>query len=162
MLPKKQGEIRVLKLAHSIVVVAVLLLTTGCEYIPFPWGALDGRPAAPLDDWRELADAPIVQLETIREGEPYSVNIWMIAEETHFYVFGGDDAPQWMKNMDANGHARMQIDGAIYSFSGSRVTDQEEFVQFAQAWLDKYGSDHLESSAQEHFLYRLDPVSPAC
>lgn len=147
-----------MKSIKSIGVFAILLFVAGCEYLPFSFGALDGRPAAPLSDWREIADVDIVQFETLREGEAYSVNIWMIAEETHLYVYGGDNEAQWAVNLEANPQARIQANDMVYEFSGSRVTNEEEFAHFAQLWLHKYSSDRTDSTASGTFLYRLDPA----
>ncbi len=132
-----------------------LLVTAGCEYMPFAGGPLDGTPAPSPADWRTLGDVDIVQLETLREGEPYSVNIWMIAEETHLYVYGGENYAQWAENMDAADAARMKIEGAVYELRGARVSDEEEFARFARAWLAKYGSDRTDSTAADTYLYRL-------
>lgn len=145
------------KSIRTVFIAGAIFAVTACEYMPFAFGELEGRPAPGLADWRQVADVSIVQLETLREGEPYSVNLWMIADETHLYVFGGDEQQQWMTNMESDPHARVQIDGQIYTFTGSRVTDAAEFGGFAQAWLDKYGSDHTESTPDGTFLYRLDP-----
>ena len=140
-----------------VMVISLLVLAAGCEYMPFSMGELEGQPAATLSDWREVADVSIVQLETLRDGEPYSVNIWMVAKETAIYIYAGDNETQWMANLAVNPSARIQISGLIYDFSGSRVTDEEEFKIFTQAWLEKYGSDRSESTAADTFLYRFDP-----
>ena len=65
---------------------------------------------------------------------------------------------KWMKNMEIDATARMQIEGAVYEFTGSRVTDPDEFGRFAKAWLEKYSSDHTDSTPEGTYLYRLDPA----
>ena len=138
------------------VIVALLSVTAACSYIPFSGGALTGTPTPPLDDWRSVGEVAIIQLET-RPSDPYSVKLWIVAEETHLYVFAGDNHSQWAQNLDAEPDARLQIEDKVYDLTARQITDQQEFRRFADAWLEKYGSDHTETKVDDVYLYRLAP-----
>ena len=141
---------------RTVIVALLLSVTTACSYIPFSGGALTGTPTTPLDDWRTVGEVAIIQLET-RPSDPYSVKLWIVAEETHLYVFAGDNHSQWAQNLDAEPDARLQIEDKVYDLTARPITDQQEFQLFAGAWLEKYGSDHTETKVDDVYLYRLAP-----
>jgi len=125
-----------------------------CSYIPFSGGALEGEVASPLADWRELDSAQIIQLET-NSNDPYSVKLWIIGQHKHLYVFAGDSHAQWAQNIDSDPNVRLKVGGTIYELHATRVLDQEEFRRFADAWLEKYGSDRRDVLAVNNYLYRM-------
>lgn len=141
---------------RNVIVALLLSVTAACSYIPFSGGALTGTPTPPLDDWRSVGEVAIIQLET-RPSDPYSVKLWIVAEETHLYVFAGDNHSQWAQNLDAEPDARLQIEDKVYDLTARQITDQQEFRRFADAWLEKYGSDHTETKVDDVYLYRLAP-----
>lgn len=142
--------------SRTVIVALLLSVTAACSYIPFSGGALTGTPTPPLDDWRSVGEVAIIQLET-RPSDPYSVKLWIVAEETHLYVFAGDNHSQWAQNLDAEPDARLQIEDKVYDLTARQITDQQEFRRFADAWLEKYGSDHTETKVDDVYLYRLAP-----
>lgn len=137
-----------------IILATMLITTAACSYIPFAGGALDGDVAQSLGDWRNIAQVSIIQLET-RPEEPYSVKVWMIAEENHLYVYAGDKHSQWAQNIDQNPDVRLKVEDKIYELRAARVMDETEFQQFALAWRNKYSSDRTDSKANDSYLYRL-------
>lgn len=141
---------------RTVIVTLLLSATAACSYIPFSGGALTGTPTPPPADWRTVGDVAIIQLET-RPSDPYSVKLWIVAEETHLYVFAGDNHSQWAQNLDADPDARLQIEDKVYELTARQITDQQEFSGFADAWLEKYGSDHTETNVDDVYLYRLAP-----
>ena len=136
--------------------VVVLLMLAGCSsgWLPFSSGELEGVPAQAPDDWTQVASKDIVQLETDVD-EPYSVNIWVIGEPTHLYVFAGASRANWIEHMEQNPNVRMKIGDAIYELTGVRVTDADEFERFAQAWDAKYGRRPRNENVDETYLMRL-------
>lgn len=80
--------------SRTMIIALLLSATAACSYMPFSGGALTGTPAPPLADWRTVGGVSIIQLET-RPSDPYSVKLRMVAEETHLYVFAGDNHSQW-------------------------------------------------------------------
>jgi len=132
----------------------LLLLAWGCSYVPFSGGALQGELRPALTDWQTVADTQIIQLET-RPADPYSVNLWMIAEAQQLFVYAGDNHSDWAQHIDVDPNVRIKIDQSIYELSASRVTEQPEFARFAEAWFAKYGSDRRNVKVGEVYLYRL-------
>ena len=49
----------------------------------------------------------------------------------------------------------MRIDGTIYELSAERVTEQEEFDRFADAYATKYGNRPRNEDVGEAYLFRL-------
>jgi len=142
--------------SRTMTIALLLSATAACSYMPFSGGALTGTPAPPLADWRTVGGVSIIQLET-RPSDPYSVKLWMVAEENHLYVFAGDNHSQWAQNLDAIPDARLQVEDNVYQLAAVQITDQQEFRRFADAWLEKYGSDHTETNVDDVYLYRLTP-----
>lgn len=141
---------------YPIITLLTLLISIGgCAYIPFSGGKLTGTPTEALTDWREIARVSIIQLETNPE-QPYSVNIWMIAEQARIYVFAGDNYAQWVHNIESNQSVRLQAEEKVYDLRAYRVTDPDEYLSFTHAWNEKYESDRTDSDAQENYLFRLE------
>ena len=143
-----------LRQTRPIAIFLTAVLLASCSYIPFSGGELEGSVAAPLDDWQAVADKDIIQLETNPQA-PYSVNLWMIAESTHLYVYAGDNHADWAQHIDSDENVRMKIGEVIYELAATRVLDQAEFQHFTKLWLDKYGSDRTDSLASNTYLYKL-------
>lgn len=139
---------------NSASTLLIVAMVSACSYVPFSGGSLDGVPTEALTDWRTLAEIDIIQLET-RPEDPYSVKLWVIAQEHHLYVYAGDNYSQWAQNIDANPKVRLQADNALFALDAARVTNQDEFRAFADTWLDKYGSDRREANVADVYLYRL-------
>jgi len=137
----------------------VVLLFVSCsnENIPFSSGALTGDVTPSPASWVAADSAEIIQLETQSEGgEPYSVNLWMIGKPGWVYIYAGDTQTEWVKNLEANGKARLRIDTKLFDLQASRVTDQAEFDRFALDWDQKYGSSRPQgSSINDVWLFRL-------
>ncbi|MEM7097318.1 MAG: hypothetical protein AAF541_03590 [Pseudomonadota bacterium] len=132
------------------------LLTSGCSsgWLPFSSGQLEGVPTQAPADWTEVAAKEIIQLET-NVDEPYSVNLWVIGEPTHLYVFAGASRAAWIEHIDKNPNIRMKIEDAIYDLVAERVTDAAEFERFAQSWEAKYGRRPRNENVDETYLMRL-------
>ena len=112
------------------------------------------RAATAPADWRTVASADIIELES-RPDDPYSVNLWVLGEATHLYIFAGDSRTTWVENIAANPHVRMKIGEAIYDLQAEQVTDAAEFERFAQGWEAKYGNRPRNEKVDETYLMRL-------
>ena len=95
-----------------------------------------------------------MQLET-RPDDPYSVNIWVIALGDHLYVHAGDNRSRWVENMEADPNVRLRVDDSLYDLVAARVTSQEEFDRFGDAYERKYGRRPGNENVAEAYLFRL-------
>ena len=69
------------------------LLSTGCGYIPFSSGELNGEVTPVPQTWSNVASADIIQFET-RPADPYSVNLWVLGMERATIPNGTARVPQ--------------------------------------------------------------------
>lgn len=138
--------------------LAVLLAapTTGCgrPVLLLPGGALEGPTAPTPESWSFTDDVNTVQLETL-PANPYSVNIWVVALGEHLYVHAGANRSAWVENLEADPAARLRVHEAIYELAAARVTAQEEFDRFSDAYESKYGRRPRNENVAEAYLFRL-------
>lgn len=139
-----------------IVTVLLLVLTGACseESMPFSGGALVGTLAAAPADWRTVTDREVIQLES-QPADPYSVNLWVIGEESHLYVFAGGTKATWVEHIEVDPNVRMKIGDSIYELKAERVSDADEFERFAQSWEAKYGRRPWNEDVHDTYLMRL-------
>ncbi len=136
--------------------VTLLALLTGCGYVPFSGGQLEGVVAPAPADWSELSQASIIQLET-SPADPYSVKLWVIGMESALYVHAGDNHTQWVENIEQNPEVRLQIGDSIFELRATRVTGNEEFQRFSDVYETKYGNRPRNENIAEIYLFRLGP-----
>ena len=123
----------------------------GCsENIPFPSGKLQGKLTPTPNDWTEVAEARVVELET-KPADPYSVKLWIIGFSDRVYVHAGANLARWVENVIANPDVRLLIGDRLFELVAARVTDQSEFDEFSQHYESKYGNENVN----EAFLLRL-------
>jgi hypothetical protein len=143
-------------------VLAFLLIASiaGCSgpVVLFPGGTLEGPTVANPEGWSFTDDVDTVQLET-RPADPYSVNIWVIALGDVLYVHAGANRARWVENIEADPNVRLRVNDSIYELSASRVSAQEEFDRFSDAYEQKYGRRPRNESVVEAYLFRLGPRS---
>jgi len=144
------------KYLTGIILLGVMTVVTACNYIPFSGGTLTGKITAPPNDWTQVAQVEIVQLET-QPADPYSVNLWVIGAGPKLYVFAGDNRSAWIEHIEVDPSVRLQIGEAIYLLTAQRVSDATEFEAFAQAWDIKYGNRPGNENVAETYLMRLTP-----
>lgn len=132
-----------------------LLGMQGCsDFIPFSSGALEGTVVATPADWNAVGTPDIIQFET-QGTEPYSVNLWVIGEDDKLYVFAGDNRTTWVEHIESNPDVRLLSGGKLYELAATRVTDDDEFEWFANAWEAKYGNRPRNENVAETWLMRL-------
>jgi hypothetical protein len=142
--------------------LAALLLAgcVGCTdpLTLLPGSALEGAVAPAPADWSFTDAVDTVQLET-RPSDPYSVNIWMIGIESAAFVHAGASRAEWVEHIEADPRVRLRVSGSIYELAASRVTAQEEFDRFSDAYERKYGRRPRNENVAEAYLFRLAPRS---
>ena len=142
----------------ALPVLALLLLAScaGCggPFVIFPGGVLEGPAVATPESWSFTDDTDTVQLET-NPGDPYSVNIWVVAMDDHLYLHAGTNRATWVENLEADPDVRLRVNDPIYELAASRVDSQDEFDQFSDAYEQKYGLRPGNESAVEAYLFRL-------
>jgi hypothetical protein len=128
----------------------------GCSgpFLLLPGGALAGATAPAPDEWTFTDAVKTVQLET-RPADPYSVNIWATAAGGQLYVHAGASRSAWVEHIEADPAVRLRVDGSIYELAAARVTGQEEFDRFGDAYERKYGRRPRNENAGEAYLFRL-------
>jgi hypothetical protein len=137
----------------SILVTCFLFIACG-PFVLLPGGALDGASSSSPTDWAWTDDVSTIQLET-RPEDPYSVNIWVVADGDKLYIHAGANRSAWVENMQANAAVRVRIDDKIFDLGATRVEEQQEFDHFADGYEKKYGSRPRNTSVSEAYLYRL-------
>ena len=142
----------------ATLLLALLLLApiAGCDrpLVLLPGKTLEGQTAPVPESWEFTDTVKTVQLETNPE-DPYSVNIWVIALGEHLYVHAGANRAAWVEHMEADPRARLRVDDSIYELTATRVTAQEEFDRFSDAYEHKYGRRPRNENVTEAYLFRL-------
>jgi hypothetical protein len=136
--------------------LALSLLACGGPFVLLPGGELEGESVPAPESWAFTDAVDTVQLET-NPGEPYSVNIWVVALDGKLYVHAGANRATWVENLELDPHARLRVDDSIYSLEASRVTSQEEFDRFSDAYEQKYGRRPRNENVDEAYLFALVP-----
>ena len=131
------------------------ILLTGCEYIPFSSGKLEGMVTKPPSDWSLVLNQEIIQIETNPE-TPYSVNLWIVNIDNTPHIFSGDNLSQWAENILKNDQVKLKIGENIYPLRGERVVKVQHFEKFAKAWQKKYGHRPLNENPTETYLFQLN------
>jgi hypothetical protein len=127
----------------------------GDPLLILPGKALEGSTIAAPESWSFTDAVDTVQLETL-PGEPYSVNIWVIALDENLYVHAGANRSTWVENMEADPNVRLRVKDSIYELLASRVEDQGEFDRFSDAYEQKYGRRPRNEDVTEAYLFRLE------
>ena len=138
--------------------VVLVILTAGCDMIPFSGGQLQGELAAVPTDWSEVASANVIQLETNPQA-PYSVKLWIIGDGPNLYVHAGANRAAWVEHIEADPRVRVLINGVLYELQAQRVTTQAEFDAFSDLYEVKYDRRPRNENVGEAYLFRLSPRS---
>jgi hypothetical protein len=146
-------------MTRTILLLASLLLTVlalGCSgpFVLLPGGALDGEVAPAPESWAFTDEIDTIQLET-NPAEPYSVNIWVVALGDALYVHAGANRATWVEHMEHDPNVRLKAGDAIYELAAARVTGQDEFGRFSDAYEKKYGRRPRNENVGEAYLFRL-------
>jgi len=132
------------------------LLVTGCAYIPFSGGELEGTVTPIPDDWSNIADVDIIQIET-NPSDPYSVKLWVTVMDNVPYLHAGANLATWVEHLQLNPELRLKHDEKIYELKAERVTSADEFKRLGEIYNEKYGNYPRVPDIKEVYLYRLLP-----
>jgi hypothetical protein len=138
---------------HALMLTA-LIAACGEPLLLLPGGSLEGSTVVAPNSWSFTDAVDTVQLETL-PGDPYSVNIWVIAIGENLYVHAGANRSTWVANMEADPNVRLRVNDSIYELVASRVDGQEEFDRFSDAYEQKYGRRPRNENVAEAYLFRL-------
>jgi len=88
----------------------LLVFGIGCggPMVMIPGGQLSGTVQPVPSDWSFSDEFDDVQLET-RPSDPYSVNIWGVADGARFYIVSGRGLESaWAKHIDEDPNVRLR------------------------------------------------------
>ena len=139
--------------------LAASLLIAGCEpMFVFAGGELAGTEQPVPSSWDFTDDFDTVQIET-RPADPYSVNVWGVSANRHFYVAASDASDAaWARAIEAEPRIRLRVGDDIYRLIAWRTEDPKELDDVTDAYVDKYGGNRERSFIQHAWVFRL--VSP--
>lgn len=140
---------------RHVLFAGLALIISGCGYIPFSGGKLDGTPSPNPADWTEVAAADVIELET-NPTDPYSVKLWIVGMGPRLYVHAGANRTTWVEHIEVEPKVRVLIEGKLYDLRAIQVHDQAEFAAFAAAYESKYGNRPRNENIAEIYLYRLE------
>lgn len=132
---------------HNIAVTMMVSLTFGCggPMGPIPGGALEGPELPWPTDWVFTDSLENILLETRLE-DPYSVTLYGVHKDRHFYVAGVSKESAWVQYMLQDGSVRLGIGGDIYRGRASRVIDLGELRMVGERYNTKYDIETGEDS----------------
>jgi hypothetical protein len=143
----------------ATILCGLLLLNVGCggPLVMIPGGKLSGTVQPVPSDWAFSDEFEDVQLET-RPSNPYSVNIWGVADGGRFYIASGRGLEStWAKHIEADPDVRLRIGEHLYELRAVRTDDPQDRVRFLAAVKKKYdGFEPDEEQAAESVLYSLE------
>ncbi len=140
---------------RSVLLLCTLAFVAACEpVLVFPGGELAGAEAPAPRDWSFSDDIETIQFET-RPGDPYSVNIWVIALGSVLYVHAGANRAAWVEHIESDPSVRIRIGKEIYPLTAARVTDAAEFARFSDAYEKKYDRRPRNENVAEAYLFQL-------
>jgi len=143
----------------TTILCGLLLLSIGCggPLVMIPGGKLSGTVQPVPSDWAFSDEFEDVQLET-RPSNPYSVNIWGVADGDRFYIASGRGLEStWAKHIEADSNVRLRIGEQLYELRAVRTDDPQDRVRFLAAVKKKYdGFEPDEKQAAVSVLYYLE------
>jgi len=141
---------RFLKIVGGLVGVLVLLIAglfVVARFHDGPLGLAPGGPlvagevvAAPIGDWRFVADIDTIELQL--DGESSSRTTWILANESRAFIPASLSFPpgkRWHKTADQNGAAWLRINGQRYPVTLTRIQDDALQAQLIGIVGGKYG-----------------------
>ena len=152
---------RTMIFVSTLMLVTLLLTSCSGPFGPIAGGKLQGPSADVPPSWDAVGAVEHVQLETINEGKPRSVLIWVATDNGSLYIatslISGASSPAdrtWVKNVTANPNIRLGVGGVIYQLQALRVVDPARLAEARAAMMSKYDveSDGQSTSA---WLYEL-------
>lgn len=142
-------------LARAVCTLAAVVALAACDPVfVFAGGELSGTERSMPADWGFTRDFNTIQLET-RPSNPYSVNVWGVAVNRHFYVASDGGESRWARAIEAEPRVRLRIGDDIYRLAATRARDPGELEDVIDAYIEKYGGDRERSFVRDAWVYRL-------
>ncbi|MEX0942014.1 MAG: hypothetical protein WD002_05650 [Pseudomonadales bacterium] len=130
------------------------LLAACSEPVSFiPGGSLSGEVRQPPLEWMGVPET--IQVET-NPVDPYSINIWAVDIGEHLYIATGADGTTWSGYIEQNPSVRVRVDGNLYDFTASKVTDPVEHADVADLYVQKYELDPADNWVETGIVFRFD------
>ena len=133
----------------NLIVLSGLLFSGCAEYLPISGGKIEGVVSPVPEQWDQVADDKIIQLET-NAGEAYSVNLWVVKVSEDLYVYAGDNRANWVKDIEQNPSVRLRAGTSIYELKAVRVIDGQEYELFP-----KLGRQNIATDPEMKILKKL-------
>ncbi len=142
--------------SRAVLALALITGALACSgpFVLLPGGALEGSVAPTPDNWAATDAIQTIQLET-NPRDPYSVNLWVIADGEQLYVHAGASRATWVEHMESDPNVRLRVDDEIYELTATRVDSQEEFDRFSDLYEKKYDRRPRNENVDEAYLFRL-------
>jgi len=140
----------------NCIALTFCLVISGCAFIPFSGGKLDGTITPIPDSWSNIADVDIIQIET-NPSEPYSVKLWITVMDNVPYIHAGANLATWVEHLQINPELRLENDGKLHELRAERVTSADEFKRLSAIYNAKYGNYPRNPNIDEAYLFRLLP-----
>ena len=121
----------------------------------FAGGQLSGEVKPTPDNWTQLDNVDLVQIET-QPSDPYSVNVWAAAVDKDLYVAAGDDGANWTEHIEIDANVRVRGNSSIYELRARLVSDAAERARVSKAYVGKYGLDQDDNWVMDGMIFRLD------
>lgn len=136
---------------------ACMLLLSACEgpFIFAPGGELSGTVTEAPETWQFQEISALAQLET-RPEDPYSINLVYVQMNNELYIYAGDTRTEWVQHIEQNPMIRLRVEETIYPLRAVRVTDNDEFLEFAAIWASRSMFQRDPTQFEEVWLYRLE------
>ncbi len=148
-------RVAVVRRSFQALACALLVVVAACDPVfVFSGGELSGTERSQPADWGFTRDFHTIQIET-RPTDPYSVNVWGVAVNRHFYVASDSGESQWARAIEAEPRVRLRIGDDIYKLTAKRAEDPGELEDVIDAYIEKYGGDRERSFVREAWVYRL-------
>lgn len=143
-------------LARAVCTLAAVVTLAACDPVfVFAGGELSGTERPLPADWGFTRDFHTIQLET-RPSDPYSVNVWGVGVNRHFYVASDGGESRWARAIEAEPRVRLRIGDDIYRLAAKRAEDPRELEDVIDAYIEKYGGDRERSFVRDAWVYRLE------
>ncbi len=150
-----------MRAAISIVFSIAFLGACSGPMGPIPGDALEGEETPWPADWAFTDSIENVLLET-NPGDPYSVTVWGVQQNGHFYIAGSSSRSNWVENIQEDNAVILSVEHKLYNALATEVTDMEEQLSILQLYIHKYEIEPDGNFIEDGgILFKLSPPASA-
>ncbi len=143
------------RLPLALAAIALLALACGGPFVMIPGGELSGTVEPAPSDWSFSDSVDDVQLET-RPDDPYSVNVWGVADGDRFLIASGRGMESaWARHIVDDPRVRLRIEGRLFELEARRSDAPEDVDTFLEAARRKYDFEPDPDQRDEAVLFVL-------